>query len=160
MSNQIHHRRERERARSHFPQKTKHQRTSCHAIWGITWRRGEPLPPLQRNMENKTESFYTTKEITTWSNLDDHCISLCWQCVFFYCQAKNLSDCRTISAFHDFPRKIKEILLKIFQKKIVLDPGSKIELISSVIWITSDQVTMITNEAKILHFSHHTFQNI
>ena len=61
---------------------------------------------------------------------------------------------------HDFPRKIKEILLKIFQNKIVLDPGSKIELISSVIWITSDQVTMITNEAKILHFSRHTFQNI
>ena len=154
MSNKIHHRRERERARSHFPQKTKHQRTSCHAIWGITWR-GEPLPPLQRNMENKTESFYITKEITTWSNLDDHCISSCWQWFFVY---------RT---FHDFPRKIKEILLKIkeillkiFQNKIVLDPGSKIELISSVIWITSDQVTMITNEAKILHFSHHTFQNI
>ena len=79
---------------------------------------------------------------------------------FVHCQAKNLSDCWTIRTFHDFPRKIKEILLKIFQNKIVLNPGSKIELISSVIWITSDQVTMITNEAKILHFSRHTFKNI
>ena len=30
---------------------------------------------------------------------------------FVHCQAKNLSDWRTIRTFHDFPRKIKEILV-------------------------------------------------
>ena len=55
-------------------------------------------------------------------------ISSCWQC---FLSTVKLKICRIV--------KIKEILLKIFQNKIVLNPGSKIELISSVIWITSDQ---------------------